>query len=145
MTSTSVYLSLPFAGMYHLRKCLKRSLLFGESFKTISKADILVAAAAVLILGFSTHNWLQSLQNVQTHLKCPSSINKPFNDCTFQHSRVKFHLLKKVVRRGEWSGWALTSVLRAHSLYLLLQLLCKRGLMIFLGPSPYLLVWLGWY
>ena len=145
MTSTSVYLSLPFAGMHHLRKCLKRSLLFGESFKTISKADILVAAAAVLILGFSTHNWLQSLQNVQTHLKFPSSINKPLMTAHLNTVGWNSISLKKVVRRGEWSGWALTSVLRAHSLYLLLQFLCKRGVVIFLGPSPSLLVWLGWY
>lgn len=88
---TSVYLSLPLAGMRDQRKCLtcftffffsskRTDFLFSESFKAIAelKQTLLLAATAVPILSSATHHLPQSWQNAQTHLMLPSSIKKAF-------------------------------------------------------------------
>lgn len=79
MVVTSVYLSLPLAGMHDQRKCLtcflfssmRTDFLFGESFQAITDSSCSYSCSHSQLF---PHHLLQSWLNVQTHLILPSSI-----------------------------------------------------------------------
>lgn len=103
MAVTSVYLSLPLSGMHNQRKCLtcfpfssmRTDFLFGQSFQAIADSSCSYSCSRSQLF---PHHLLQSWLYVQTHLILPSSIKKPFNDCTLNTVGPHSISLKKVVR-----------------------------------------------